>query len=581
MHFAVPAGKQRLNASITFQAVSATYLDSRVRLTLVDPRGRLAAYSVPQGDGNYGDVQVTRPTAGQWTAYIYSRDSADGGTTGPVVFGAGVANWERFGSVSPLTETLAPGSSGTFTVTAKTPTAPGDRAASLLLRSAVGGVTVGTSAVPIVVRSVIPAGPTSFTGTLTGGNGRGSTTGQAAYYQIAVPAGRPELNVSITLARNANNPFTAELVDPSGQAVSLASNARVVETEIGPVGIPSLGAELHALSPAGGMWALVVDFYGQVSGTALSQRYTVTLDENAVVTGSTGLPKAASTVLPAGKAVAATVTVHNTGTAPELYFVDARLDKPTTITLAPFGGDGTTEVPGSSGVDYVVPTDTTSLSWSATSTVPLLSELTFNWGDPDLLGAVTGRSASGSFAPAAQPVAQGPWDLIPQELGPDGANGGPSATVTTAVHATTAAFDPAVTSATGTCGMSARIRLPPSTRSWWRRASRPRSRSPSRRAPRSAAPSPGRSTSTTPSWRRWGSWRRAPARSRRCPIATPWGAEARRFQAGSSSGQEQLAGQGGRQARLGGDGIMEGPQVAPALCEPGADPGAPRSRGSR
>ena len=65
------------------------------------PSGQLADYSVPQGVGNYGDAQVADPAPGKWTAYIWSRDSADGGTTGPVLFGASVASYQPFGTVSP------------------------------------------------------------------------------------------------------------------------------------------------------------------------------------------------------------------------------------------------------------------------------------------------------------------------------------------------------------------------------------------------------------------------------------------------------------------------------------------------
>lgn len=89
--FTVPQGVNRLNAAIAFQNASLPTINGRVRLTLIDPAGNLAEYSVPQGLGNYGDDQITNPLPGRWTAYIYSRDSADGGYTGQVVFGASVA----------------------------------------------------------------------------------------------------------------------------------------------------------------------------------------------------------------------------------------------------------------------------------------------------------------------------------------------------------------------------------------------------------------------------------------------------------------------------------------------------------
>jgi hypothetical protein len=447
--FTVPAGEDRLNASIAFKNASATDLDARVRLTLVDPEGRLAAYSLPQGDGGYGDVQVARPAAGTWTAYIYSRWAIEGGTKGKVVFGAQVANWTSYGTVTPPSLTLAPGATGRFAVATTTPTAPGDQAASLLLRSQVGSAAAGSTSVPIIARSLIPAGPTSFTGMLTGGNGRSPFTGQTAYYQLDVPDGAPALNASITLADNADNPFSAELVNPQGQAVSIGSNETIATSAAGPTGVPSLGAELHVVAPQAGVWDVVIDFLGQVSGTALSEPDTVTVDQTPVPASSSGVPDSTSTDLAAGVADQATVTVTNTGTAPQAYFVDARLSSSASVKLTPLGGPAETAVPGSVGVTYVVPTDTTGLKWTATSTVPLLAELTNYYGDPDLLGDTTGTSAGGSITTDGTPLAQGPWALVPQEVGPDGAKGAPSAVATTSLTATTAAFDPTVTSSTG------------------------------------------------------------------------------------------------------------------------------------
>jgi hypothetical protein len=450
--FTVPPGKDRLNASIAFQNVSATDPDARVRLTLVDPNGRLAAYSVPQGDGNYGDAQVAAPAAGVWTAYIYSRDSLDGGTTGKVVFGAGVADWTAFGKVTPLTLTLAPHQSGAFTVAASTLATPGDQAASLVLRSTTGHRDNGTTSVPIVLRSLIPIGPTQFTGTLTGGNGRAAGSGQTAYYQMRIPAGTPALNASITLVGSPLNPYSAALISPGGQAVALGSNETIASSAEGPTGVPSLGAELHVLAPAAGTWDLVIDFLGQVSGTVLSEPYTVAVDETPVTASSTGLPDSTSTVLPAGQPSEATVTVRNEGTAPQAYFVDARLHTTSTVALAAISGPATTFLPNSTGVVYVVPTETTGLAWSAGSTVRAQAELEYAFGDPDLIGGVSGKTASGSF-PAVpgttSPVVQGPWVLTPQEIGPDGASGATGAASTTALRATTATFDPTVTSSTG------------------------------------------------------------------------------------------------------------------------------------
>ena len=92
LRFRVPAGEDRLDASAAFHSATPTAsLNARVRITLIDPKGTSVGDSRPQGLGNHGDLQIANPAAGTWTAYVYSRDSAAGGYTGPVVFGVSAA----------------------------------------------------------------------------------------------------------------------------------------------------------------------------------------------------------------------------------------------------------------------------------------------------------------------------------------------------------------------------------------------------------------------------------------------------------------------------------------------------------
>ena len=105
--FAVPATADRLSASIAYQAASSS-LSARDRLTLVDPNGNLAAYSLPQGIGNYGHVEVAKPAAGRWTAYLAGereRRHHRGGR----VRGRKVADVPTFGSVTPAAPQPGPG----------------------------------------------------------------------------------------------------------------------------------------------------------------------------------------------------------------------------------------------------------------------------------------------------------------------------------------------------------------------------------------------------------------------------------------------------------------------------------------
>jgi subtilisin family serine protease len=446
--FTVPAGHDRLSASIAFQNASTTDPDARVRLTLIDPSGRLAAYSLPQGDGNYGNVQVTNPERGRWTAYVWSRETPYGGTAGPVLFSADVANFVPFGHVSPSTLTLARGQSAPVTLKVSTPSTPGDVDGAIVVSSTQGPAFARQSTVPVTLRSLIPNSPTSFQQTLTGGNGRSNSTGVTFYYQLDVPAGRPELNASVTLADNPNNPFTMFLVNPNGQAVGQGANELPVSTPPGYTN--ELGAQVHALDPAPGAWTLIVAYVPQVSGTTLSEPFTVSTSETPQPAAAGGLPDSTGDVLPAGKPQAYQVRVTNTSSAPAAYFADPRLPSSTTLSLTPLNFasvsvplSGSTVLPA-----YLVPTHTTAIYPTASTTGPTPIEFDAQApaGDPDI-GSTVGKSVYGSFL--ANPVAPGAWTVAPDVVGPFGATAAPNENATTTMTATANAFDPAVSSSTG------------------------------------------------------------------------------------------------------------------------------------
>jgi subtilisin family serine protease len=454
--FQVPAGENRLNAAAAFQSGETNNTDpgllARVRITLVDPQGNLAGYSVPQGDGNYGDLQVTNPTAGTWTAYVWSGEGADGGTTGPVQFGASVASYQTFGSVSPASLTLKPGQSAPVTLSFTTPTTPGDEAASLVFAGTGNSAwTLGTSTVPVTVRSLIPSGIESFQQTLTGGNGRQVNVGQEFDYELDVGANQPELNASVELADNPNNPFTAFLVGPNGEAQAVAANALPNGGANGGI-TNEMGAQLHVLDPAQGAWTLVIAFSPTVSGTTLSEPFTVSTDESQVpvsVSGATA-PESPAVQLAPGKSTTVEVNVTNTGPSPEEYFLDARLSTLTQLPLTSLDGPSTT-IPltiSQNLPEYLVPTDSTGFTQSATATgtTPIEFDSESPAGDPDI-ESTSGLTATSAFS--ADPLSQGLWDIAPDVTGAYGATAAPNEPVTTAMTVTTAAFDPAVTSPTG------------------------------------------------------------------------------------------------------------------------------------
>jgi hypothetical protein len=437
--FSVAKGQARLNASVSLVGV--------VNLSLISPSGDLAEFNLPQGVGNYGNAQVADPEPGKWTALISTSSSA---ASVPAKFQAATATWQSFGSLSASSVTLAPGASSTVTLTVATPAQAGDEAGSILLHSSAAGPGfAAVTSVPVTLRSLIPAPDpsTTFTGTLTGGNGRESNTGQTAYYQLAIPSGLQALNVSVKTG-NASNTMLAELIDPSGVDASAAFNGLETTTASGSIALrPEDGTQLHVLSPKPGLWTLAVDFFNTVSGTAIAQPFTVNVNDTPVPASASGLPDSASTQLAAGTPVTVPVQVTNTGSAPEAYFVDARLSSQVTEHLAA-QTTSTLAVPNLAGIvpAYLVPSHTTSLSAKVSAASPLFFDFSWLFGDPDLISS-SGKTATGTYT--APDVSAGDWTVTPFLVGPTGKKAAKSVTATVSMTAATAAFDPAVASPTG------------------------------------------------------------------------------------------------------------------------------------
>lgn len=441
---------------------SAGYPDtgqtSDLHVALYDPNGAYAGYSLPQGLADYAHVEVADPVAGTWTAVFFTEQngatSGATGTSGTISWDATTDEFQPAGSISPSSLTIAPGATKTATFTATSPAASGDTAQSIVISTEGGGQTT----IPVTVRTTVPtdANGGTFSGVLTGGNGRGNPANMDTY-AFKVPSGLHDLEVSATFA-DTNDSVAGFLVDPEGDAVSSSSSESLDATLSKPVSTG--GMDIYADSPEAGMWTLVLDWQPPVSGSEISEPFNGTIQYNQVNATST-LPQN-PVELHAGEPSTFDVTVKNTGTSAQAYFVDPRTAGTANVTLPDQGGsDQNMALPLGSGLSYpyyLVPADTTGITASLTGSAPVTFDTGPFTGDPDLspdapAPTVTvskgDDSAALSFSPSSGEVMPGVWYLNPSEIGPYGAAGAPSATASASFVAHTAPFDSTVTSSSG------------------------------------------------------------------------------------------------------------------------------------
>jgi hypothetical protein len=441
----VPVGANRLYASIAYESVNGR----AGQLSLIDPKGRFAAYTLPQGIGNFGAVDVRAPTPGTWTGVIFARGDASGPFVGSVQWEAYTQSFVPFATVSPSSLSLAPGQSGVVKVTATTPATAGDASGSIVFTPSGAGVDPYAgpehSSVGVTLRSLVPLGKGgAFSGVLTGGNGRGSS-GEVAYYEFNVPPNTTSISTNVSLVNDFGNNIGAYLIGPDGATRGVGQN------NLGGINGPSLTA--NTLNPPAGTWTLVIDLQEPIVGDQVTQPFTGNILLNQVAASAPSLPTSASTTLPAGVPVTVPVTITNNGAAPDFFFVDARLNTVMSLPLAsqepPNSASGYTLPLTSAQPVWLVPTETSALATTATANVPIEYDYDPQAGDPDLYGApTTANNAAGSYTPSGGTVTPGYWFASPTELGPYNAAAA-AGVVNMTMTATMKCFDPAVASPTG------------------------------------------------------------------------------------------------------------------------------------
>jgi Subtilase family/Peptidase inhibitor I9 len=459
--FKVPAGMEHLDAAIAFQTVndfaippSTTSNPPLVFFGLLDPSGRQAAFSIPQGLGSgYGHVDVVNPKGGTWTVIVYTRvPGVAGSYSGPVQFVWTTENFVKLGSVSPAHLNLAAGASASVTAEFSMPPSPGDSAAALRFVRSADESTDKYAEVPVSLRTLIPTGPTggSFGGTLTGGNSRAGA-GPTQTFEFDVPHGVNNMSLVLSIPDNGYL-LQGLLVDPNGMQLSVAPNQDPIN------GSPQLALQLAHYNPQPGRWKFVLLQNFISSGNQTSLPFTARVGFNSANISASDLPNSASLKLSASaKPVVASITVKNTGAITQLYFADARLDTETVTALPPQPGACSGKVvtlPGYCALNFL-PTQASIAAFVAHASVPITMDSQNSvgtgvgfTGSPDIYARSVGNDTVVALISEPE-IPYSAWFSIPSEIGPYGASGAPTASVSTSAFALMKPFDAAMSADSG------------------------------------------------------------------------------------------------------------------------------------
>src|SRR6266568_3382033 len=381
--FNVPVGADHLTGVLSWPGGGANG-QSLVRLALIGPNGEYESHSLPQGAGNHGQVDVRFPAPGTWTAVFFA-SASPAGFHGTVLYRFTATRYTNFGDVSPRSLTLGPGETGTFHVRTRMPDDAGDLSAAVEIDNQFRGKT----SIPLTLRTLLSTGTDggAFSGRITGGNGRGTIGEQTLSYAFDVPKGKKDLGIDLSLQGDPNQQLYATLLAPDHQVLSLQTNN----------GTTSLQGYVRA--PAAGRWLLFLNLNNPAAGTSLSEKFTGHLRFNSVDVKAAGVP---SGTVAAGKPIAVTVTVRNTGVATAAFFADPRrielvdYDLVTQLGTAP-----TASIPfdvTKLGPTWLVPTQTGTLTFDQSSTVPAdFDASTLINGVPELYGAPQGLAGTATY----------------------------------------------------------------------------------------------------------------------------------------------------------------------------------------
>jgi Subtilase family len=269
--FNVPPHLSRLDADMIWPDPTNS---SVLEFLLFNPQGAIVQQSYDDGTpgrvGRSPDIQhaeVTDPTPGRWTAeflwggiddFVEVAPAAPGTYRGPMSFKVSGQDYITAPAIRPVT--IAPRSAAAIPLRVAMPVQAGDHPESLQLSASNGAA----DSVPIARRTVIPSAGGSFETQVIGTSAR--SVGQMDTYEINVPAGSPDLDVSLHATDDsADNVFNYYLVSPGGTVVATATTPQTVN------GAATGDAELSTANPAAGLWQIDVVLRLTVSGNEFNQ----------------------------------------------------------------------------------------------------------------------------------------------------------------------------------------------------------------------------------------------------------------------------------------------------------------------